>query len=113
MAGLVQNHKLAKHLSDASFSEIVRQLSYKQHLFGSPIQFSSRFFPSSKMCSSCGWINQNQTLSDRTFACLDCGSIIDRDLNAASNIRNEAIQLVAGSGYIGVSPVDILARAGE
>ena len=48
-----------------------------------------RFFPSSKTCSKCGWINNSLTLKDRTWTCTDCGEVLDRDFNAAINILNE------------------------
>lgn len=92
--GMVRNHKLAKHISDASFGEIIRQLEYKQYIYGSVIQKINRWFPSSKTCSECGWIHDNLTLNIREFVCNNCGVIIDRDLNAAINIRNEGLRLI-------------------
>lgn len=91
-AGMIQNHKLAKHIADASFGELVRQLEYKQHIYGSFVQKVDRWFASSKTCSGCGQ-TQDMPLSVRTYRCESCGLIIDRDLNAAINIKNEAIRL--------------------
>jgi len=54
----------------------------------------SRWFPSSKTCSCCGWKNDSLTLNDREFICFDCGSILDRDLNAAINIKNEGLRIL-------------------
>lgn len=86
--GMLKNHKLARSLSDASLSEIKRQLEYKIGFHGGEIHFVYRWFPSSKLCSNCGNIKDNLTLSDRIYNCDYCNLIIDRDLNASINIRN-------------------------
>jgi putative transposase len=84
--GMMKNHNLAGAISDASFYEIKRQLTYKTAWFGGAIIEVDRFFPSSKLCSSCGCLKENLTLQDRTYNC-ECGLIIDRDLNAAFNLE--------------------------
>lgn len=91
--GMIKNRKLAKHIADASFGEIIRQLEYKQHIYGSVVQKVSRWFPSSKMCSGCGWIDENLTLDKRVFVCKNCNMALDRDMNAAINIKNEGLRL--------------------
>jgi putative transposase len=64
-----------------------------------------RWYASSKTCSACGWVDEDVSLADRTFVCVECGLIIERDLNAAINIRKEALRLrtdvpvVASSGH--------------
>jgi putative transposase len=83
---MLKNHKLAKALSDASFGEIRRQLEYKSKWCGSDVIFVDRFFPSSKLCSSCGALKEDLTLTDRVYICA-CGLVIDRDLNAALNLK--------------------------
>jgi putative transposase len=83
---MLKNHKLAKSLADASFGEIRRQLEYKTKWYGSDILIADRFFSSSKLCSSCGLIKEDLTLSDRIYVC-ECGNIIDRDLNASLNLK--------------------------
>jgi putative transposase len=93
VSGMIKNHSLSKHIADASFSEIIHQLEYKQHIYGSVIQKISRWFPSSKTCSSCGWIDENLTLDKRVFVCNNCNMILDRDKNAAINIKNEGLRL--------------------
>ena len=85
--GMLKNHKLAKHISDANFGEIFRQLSYKAVLRGNTVTNVHRFFPSSKTCSRCGYVKQDLTLADRTFACPSCGLRLDRDVNAACNLK--------------------------
>lgn len=86
--GMLKNHKLAKSISDASFSEIKRQLDYKVDFYGGELYLVDQWFPSSKLCSNCNQIKDNLTLSDRTYKCDHCNLVIDRDLNASINIKN-------------------------
>jgi putative transposase len=92
VAGMLKNHKLAQAISDSNFGEIRRQLEYKSSWHGVHLVVIDRFYPSSKTCSACGWIDEDQDLSDRIFICHECGLVIDRDLNAAINILNEALR---------------------
>lgn len=94
VAGMLQNSRLSRSLSDVGMGEIVRQLEYKATLHGGICQRVGRFFPSSKLCHSCGWKNDELTLSHRYWTCQQCGSTHQRDLNAAINLRNEAVRLV-------------------
>ena len=87
LKGMVRNHKLARHILDASLGEIRRQFEYKAN----QVWYVDRFFPSSKRCSRCGHIHKDLKLSDRTFCCPDCGLVIDRDENAAINIETFAV----------------------
>jgi putative transposase len=84
--GMVKNHSLAKHISDAAFSEFVRQLEYKTKWYGSTLVKADRFYPSSKTCSRCGTVKAPLSLAMRTYACDVCGYQVDRDLNAAINL---------------------------
>jgi putative transposase len=86
VAGMLKNHRLAQAISDASMGEIRRQLTYKAERFGTRLAVIERFYPSSKTCSSCGWMNENLELSKRVFVCVECGYLADRDYNAAKNI---------------------------
>jgi transposase len=88
---LYKNHKLAKSLSDASFYEIRRQLEYKTKWYGDKVLYVDRFYPSSKTCSKCGKIKKDLKLSDRIYIC-ECGLKLDRDLNAAINLKNYYIK---------------------
>lgn len=90
VSGMMKNRKLAKHVADASFFEIRRQLEYKAKMAGSEVVLADRFFPSSKLCSSCGYKNDSLTLSDRSWSCTACGVTHDRDLNAARNLAKVA-----------------------
>jgi putative transposase len=92
-AGLLKNRRLAKHIADAAFGEIGRMLEYKQQLHGSHVVWIGQFFPSTRLCSGCGWKHEAITLAERVFACQACGLVIDRDLNAAINIEREALRI--------------------
>jgi len=93
--GMLANHCLAQAVSDASFFEVQRQLLYKAEQYGGSVQLVDRWYASSKTCSSCGWIDDDLTLADRVFICQECGLVIDRDLNAAINIRKEALRMIS------------------
>lgn len=84
--GMVKNHKLSKSISDVSFSKFFNMLNYKANWYGKQIVTIGRFEPTSKKCSSCGWIKHDLTLKDRIFNCDECGLSLDRDYNAALNI---------------------------
>lgn len=87
---MMKNHCLAKAIADSGWSEFVRQLEYKSKMKGGYIFKIGTFFPSSKTCSKCKAINPELTLSDRDWICPSCNSILDRDINAAENILEEA-----------------------
>ena len=91
VAGMVKNHRLAKAVEDASFSELRRQLEYKTAKTGARLHVIDRWYPSSKTCSNCGSVKAKLSLNERVYRCDECGLTIDRDLNAAINI------MVAGS----------------
>ena len=88
--GMEQNHRLAKAIQGAAWSEFVRQLEYKSEWNGKNVLFIGRFEPSSKLCHKCGYINRDLKLSDREWICPVCGERLDRDVNAAINIKNIA-----------------------
>jgi len=87
---MLKNRALAKHVHEAGFGEFVRQLRYKTTWYGSAVIVVSRVFPSTKMCSRCGKVKSSMGLGERSYRCGSCGLMIDRDLNAAINIRNVA-----------------------
>ena len=91
VAGMVKNHNLARSVSDAALGEFRRQLEYKTACSGAVLRVVDRWHPSSKTCSNCGVVKAKLSLSERVFNCDACGLSMDRDLNAAINIR------VAGS----------------
>jgi putative transposase len=108
LRGLCRTH-LAKSFHDAGIGEAVRQLEYKQAWRGGVLLKVDRFFPSSKRCHVCLRVNHELTLEEREWRCAGCGTLHDRDLNAARNIEIEGLLLLAGSGYVGGTPVELLA----
>jgi putative transposase len=84
--GGVYKRGLNRALADAALAEVRRMLSYKARWYGSRLVEADRFFPSSKTCSTCGGRKPSLTLADRVFACDQCGTMIDRDVNAAINL---------------------------
>lgn len=85
--GMVRNHHLAKAISDVAFGEIRRQIEYKAQWQGEKVIIADRWDPSSRKCSVCGVINKKLKLSDRKWVCMNCGTLHDRDENAAKNLE--------------------------
>jgi len=84
--GMLKNRHLARAISDVGMHEFRRQITYKTQWNGSDILFADPWYPSSKRCSQCGQVKRKMPLSERTYRCEGCGLVIDRDLNAASNL---------------------------
>ena len=89
---MIKNHKLAKSISDCSWSEFCRQLEYKAQWYSRTYYQIDTFFPSSKTCSECNYIKEDLELSDREWICPECGVIHDRDINAARNIKIQGMK---------------------
>lgn len=91
VANMLKNHKLAKHVQDAGFSQFLRMLKYKAVMHDRLIVEANRFYPSSKTCSNCGIVKTKLSLSERRFTCEECGFNSHRDENAAINLFNLAV----------------------
>ena len=90
VSNMIKNHKLARSISDVSWSKFRSLLEYKCELYGKNLIVIGRFEPSSKMCT-CGYINKYLTLADREWTFPQCGTYHDRDILAASNIKKFAL----------------------
>lgn len=88
VSGMMKNRHLSKAIAEQCFYEFIRQMRYKCEFNGIEFVQVDRFYPSSKICSCCGYIKNNLKLSDRTYICKECGFTVDRDLNAAINLMN-------------------------
>jgi putative transposase len=91
---LMKNHKLAKAIGDVSWYEFVRMLEYKANWHEKQVSKISRWYPSSQICSDCGFSSGKKSLSIREWICTNCGSHHDRDINASINILNEGLRLL-------------------
>ena len=103
--GMIKNHKLAESISEMNFGEFRKILEYKALWYGRDIIYVDRFYPSSKTCNHCGYINKELKLSDRQWICPVCGEIIERDYNAALNILEEGLRII-GSRTLEFTLVD-------
>jgi putative transposase len=95
--GMVKNHNLAESICEMNFGEFRRMLEYKAQWYNRKIVFVNRFYPSSKACHNCGYINKELKLSDRQWLCPVCGEVIERDYNAALNILDEGLRIIGSS----------------
>ena len=86
VAGMIKNHCLAKAIADASWSSFTSMLDYKCSWYGKTLVKIDRWYPSSKTCHNCGHKLASLYLDTREWTCPECGSVHDRDLNAAKNI---------------------------
>ncbi|MFI7578310.1 IS607 family element RNA-guided endonuclease TnpB [Micromonospora sp. NPDC049497] len=101
VTGMLANRRLARHIADAGFAELRRQLAYKTQWNGGRLLVADRWYPSSKTCSGCGAVKAKLALSERKYDCQACGVVLDRDLNAARNLAALAANAAtAGSGPV-------------
>jgi len=95
--GMLRNHKLAKSISDVSWSAFVSKLEYKAEWYGKTIVKISRWFPSSQICSDCGHQDGKKSLEIRNWTCPVCRQHHDRDINASQNILAEGLKMLASA----------------
>ena len=95
--GMSKNHNLAESILEMNFGEFRRMLEYKASWYNRKIVFVDRFYPSSKTCHNCGYVNKQLTLNDREWICPHCGEVISRDFNAALNILDEGMRIIGCS----------------
>ena len=93
--GMMKNRHLAKAVSQQCFHQFKINLEWKCKIYGIELRIVDRFYPSSKLCSECGFIKKDLKLSDRTYICSECGMVMDRDKNASINLANAKIYKVA------------------
>ncbi len=94
---MMSNHRLAEAIGDAAWYSFISKLQYKAQWRGKRIIQIEQFYPSSKTCNECGYINHNLKLKDRVWICPHCGKSHDRDINAANNILNRGLTILKQS----------------
>ena len=94
VSGMLKNHKLARSISEVGFYRFRQILEDKANINYKKVVFVGRFYPSSKTCSCCGYKKTDLKLSDREWTCPECGTLHDRDKNAAVNILAEGKRLL-------------------
>ena len=85
--GMMKNKHLSKAIQDSCWGFFKQLVEYKALMLGISMIVVDRFYPSSKACSNCGHIKSDLRLSDRIYKCEHCGLVLDRDLNAAINLK--------------------------
>ena len=103
VSGMMKNRRRSRALADASLADaslagFIAKLEYRCGWLGLAFEKVDRWFPSTRTCSECGAVRPNMDLSERTFVCHSCGVMIDRDLNAALNLRNAESYPASGRG---------------
>ena len=95
VSNMMKNHNLAKAISDCGWYELTRQLTYKAEWSGRTYIKIGRYVPSNQTCNVCGFVNKDtKSLSVREWICPVCGTVHDRDINAAINILNEGMKML-------------------
>lgn len=117
VAGMLANERLARAISDVGFYEIRRQLTYKAERYGTRLILADRWYPSSRLCSACGWKHEGLALGDRAWTCGGCAAHHDRDLNAALNLERlataTALPVASASGNGAAAAGEVPAAAGK
>ena len=114
LQGMMKFSHNAKNYVDTSWYTFTQKLIWKSQFNNCVVIKSDRFYPSSKTCNQCGYINQNLTLKDRKWTCPNCGTEIIRDQNAAQNLRDNAINLITEemNSVLGWEPSEVMSMEG-
>ncbi len=113
ISGMVKNHNLAQSISDAGWGMFVEMCKYKTEWNGKNILQIPTFEPSTKICHVCGATNHTLTLADREWVCANCGTLHDRDINAAINIKNYYFKKAVGDTVKKSVELPVLIRSRE
>ena len=110
LVGMMKFSHNAKNYVDASWSTFVNKLTWKAKFNDCLVVQSDRFFPSSKTCNHCGYVNPNLTLKDRVWTCPDCGEKIIRDQNAGINLKNNAKSILCKdlAPFLGMEHAEVM-----
>ena len=111
ISGMLKNRRLAQAISDAAWSTFLMMIRYKAEYHGVTVVEVGRFEPTSKRCHNCGAINGNLTLSDRVWTCPTCGRFLDRNVNAAKNIKMMGLMFLIPPREPRVEPAELSAIA--
>ena len=114
LQGMMKFSHNAKNYVDTSWYTFTQKLLWKAQFNNCIVVKSSRFYPSSKTCNHCGYVNQSLTLKDRTWTCPNCGAEIIRDQNAAQNLRDNAINLLVDeiTSTLGMERTEVMSMEG-
>ena len=114
LQGMMKFSHNAKNYVDTSWYTFTQKLIWKSKFNDCMVVKSDRFYPSSKTCNHCGYVNQNLTLKDRKWTCPNCGAEIIRDQNAAQNLRGNAINLLVDEieSTLGWEPSEVMSMEG-
>ena len=114
LQGMMKFSHNAKNYVDASWYTFAQKLIWKSQFNNCIVIKSDRFYPSSKTCNHCGYVNHNLTLKDRKWVCPDCGTEIIRDQNAAQNLRDNAVNLLTEeiSSVLGMERTEVMSMEG-
>ncbi|MHA2428055.1 MAG: RNA-guided endonuclease InsQ/TnpB family protein [Candidatus Hermodarchaeia archaeon] len=109
--GMIRNRRLAKSIADASWYTFLEMVRYKAEWYGVTVIGVEQFTPTSKRCHGCGFLNERLTLSERVWTCPTCGLSLDRDVNAAKNIKMIGLLSIMSPREPRVEPVELSAGA--
>lgn len=98
--GMIKNNTLSKHIADVSWGMFIEFLKYKAEWNDKQVISIDRYFPSTKLCNNCGYINNNLDLNIRKYKCPSCNETLDRDINASKNILKEGLNKLKSVGIV-------------